>query len=431
MRLLPRPVGARLRAALSLRGARRRAGQRFVGARLRIGSDASSMRQGLVALMIASAGGFLAGITLGSFQKTLASLPGLLVLVPAAIGMRGNVFGALGSRLGTSIHTGTFAVTTRRDTVFGQNVLAAMALSMSTSLALAVLAKSVAVAFGLPNTISILDFVVISVAAGAMSSIVVLAITVAIAAGSVRYGWDMDNVAAPLVTAAGDVVTLPSLFLATFFIGVPIVTPVLGVVTTLLGVGALVGAWRTGLPLLRRILRESVPVLVVAGAIDVVAGLTIEKRLEHFIALPALLVLIPPFLEDSGALGSVLSSRLATKLHLGVIDPVAWPQRQARLDFLFIAVLMVPVFVVVGAASNLAAAVLHLASPGMGTMVLIALIAGGLTTVATVFLSYYGTIAAYRLGLDPDNHGIPLVSSSMDLLGALAVIFAIVLVGLG
>ena len=43
--------------------------------------------------------------------------------------------------------------------------------------------------------------------------------------------------------------------------------------------------------------------------------------------------------------------------------------------------------------------------------------------------SYYGSIAAFRLGLDPDNHGIPLVTSSMDLIGAFALVLALVLLG--
>src|SRR5438270_12513063 len=130
-----------------------------VGARFRalLGSDAASVRQGLVALLVSSGGDLLAGLTLGAITHTLDRLPGLLVLVPAAIGMRGNIFGALGSRLGTSIHAGTFRLSRRSDTVVGQNILASIALTLSVSLALAVLAKSVAVAFGLANTISIAD----------------------------------------------------------------------------------------------------------------------------------------------------------------------------------------------------------------------------------------------------------------------------------
>src|SRR5438552_14726339 len=356
-----------------------------LGARARaiLGSDAASVRQGLAALLVSSGGDLLAGLTLGAITHTLSALPGLLVLVPAAIGMRGNVFGALGSRLGTAIHTGTFSLSRRFDTVVGQNVVAAMALTLSISFALAVLAKAVSIGFGLTSTISIAEFVVISMIGGAVSSVFVLLLTLGVAAGSVRFGWDMDNVAAPLVTAAGDMVTLPSLFLATYLVGLGIVTPVLAVATTVLAVAALVAAFRAGLPVTVRILRESLPMLLVAGLIDVVAGLTIEKRLQSFLAFPALLVLIPPFLEDTGALGGILSSRLASKLHLGIIEPANSPQRSARDDFALTFLFAVPVFTLVAVSADVAAAVAHLASPGVVRMVAASLV-GGL--IATTFV---------------------------------------------
>src|SRR5947209_10919364 len=237
-----------------MRGVARRAGAR---SRALIGADPASLRQGLAALLVSSGGDLLAGLTLGAITGTLADLPGLLVLVPAAIGMRGNVFGALGSRFGTAIHAGTFTLSRRAETVVGQNVIAAMALSLSISFALAVLAKAVAVGFGLPHTISISYFIVISIVGGVISSVFVLMLTVGVAAGAVRFGWDMDNVAAPLVTAAGDMVTLPSLFMATFLVTPGIVTPILAAVTAVIAVAVLVAAFRSGHPVAVRILRES------------------------------------------------------------------------------------------------------------------------------------------------------------------------------
>src|SRR5205814_1424310 len=233
--------------------------------------------QGLAALLVSSAGDLLAGLTLGAITHTLEDLPGLLVLVPAAIGMRGNIFGALGSRLGTAIHTGEFSLTRRRDTVVGQNILASLTLTLSISFALAVLATVVA--------------------------------------------------AAALVAA--------------------------------------LRAGRKSLPVMHRILIESLPVLVIAGTIDVVAGLTIEKRLESFLRFPALLILIPPFLEDTGALGSILSSRLASKLHLGVIEADRLPSRVARRDFALIFAFAVPVFVLVALSAQVASLVFTRASPGV------------------------------------------------------------------
>jgi len=395
-----------------------------------IGPDADGVRDGFVALLISSGGDLLAGVTLGSIQHTLEQLPGLLVLIPAAIGMRGNIFGALGSRLGTSIHTGTFRLSRRRSTVVGQNLLAAVTLTFVVSLALAALAKSITLAFNL-QSISLLDFVVISMVGGIVSSVVVLAITVGVAAGSARYGWDMDSVAAPVITAAGDMVTLPSLFLATYCVNVRFLSPLLGALTAGVAAVSVVGVVRSGLPLLRRIVAESLPILLAAGAIDIIAGISIEKRLAAFTTLPALLVLVPPFLEDTGALGGILAARLSSKLHLGVIEPVARPQRAARADFRLVAVYAVPVFTLVAVSSDLVSLLLGLASPGPVRMIAISLIGGLLATISCVGITYYGAIVAYRLGLDPDNHGIPLVTSSMDLIGAVALIFAILIVRVG
>src|SRR5689334_13185022 len=129
-------------------------------------AESADVRQGFAALLVSSFGDLVAGVTLGVITGTLEKLPGLLVVVPAAIGMRGNIFGALGSRLGTAIHTGQFSLSRRRDTIVGQNLVAALLLSVSISFVLGVLAKAIAVAFAVPGSISILDFVVISVLGG-------------------------------------------------------------------------------------------------------------------------------------------------------------------------------------------------------------------------------------------------------------------------
>jgi mgtE-like transporter len=392
-------------------------------------SESADVRQGFAALLVSSFGDLVAGVTLGVITGTLEELPGLLVLVPAAIGMRGNIFGALGSRLGTAIHTGEFSLARRRDTVVGQNLVAALLLSVAISLVLGVLAKAIAVAFAVSDTISILDFVVISVLGGILSSVVVAAITIGVAALAVRREWDLDNVAAPVVTAAGDMVTLPALFLASLLVGYHLVTPIIGGLCVAAGVVALVAALRAGLPLVRRIAIESMPVLIVAGTVDVIAGITIEKRLEGFIAFPALLVLIPPFLEDSGALGSILSARLGTKLHLGVIEPSRLRLRSLADDIILIYLYAAPVFFFVGVASDITAWITDLASPGAFEMIGIALLAGFVATTGAVIVAITATVVSYRMGLDPDTYGVPIVTSSLDLIGAIALILAIVLLG--
>jgi mgtE-like transporter len=63
-------------------------------------------------------------------------------------------------------------------------------------------------------------------------------------------------------------------------------------------------------------------------------------------------------------------------------------------------------------------------------MLLVSLISGGLAIAFVVAVAYYGTIAAYRTGVDPDTYGIPVVSSSVDLVGAFTLIIGISLLGL-
>src|SRR5262249_49941687 len=236
--------------------------RRFVAV---VRSDPSGVGAGFVALLLSSGGDLVAGLTLGAISNALEALPGLLVLIPAAIGMRGNIFGALGSRFSTAIHTGTFRVSRRLDTLVGQNVAASLALSLSISLVLAVLAKAVSVGFGVANSISIVDFVVISVVGGVLSSIVVLVVVVVVTAITVRYDLDLDTVPPPIVPAAGDMVPLPSLFLATYLVGITGFTPAVAAVCTAAGFVALVVSLRARLPILRTIVRESVPVLALAG----------------------------------------------------------------------------------------------------------------------------------------------------------------------
>jgi mgtE-like transporter len=63
-------------------------------------------------------------------------------------------------------------------------------------------------------------------------------------------------------------------------------------------------------------------------------------------------------------------------------------------------------------------------------MLEVGLVAGVTATLALVVLAYYIAVATYRLGLDPDNHGIPVVTSASDLTSMVALTMALVAFGL-
>jgi mgtE-like transporter len=63
-------------------------------------------------------------------------------------------------------------------------------------------------------------------------------------------------------------------------------------------------------------------------------------------------------------------------------------------------------------------------------MIAASLLGGAVAIVFVVVVAYYGTIAAVRTGLDPDTYGIPVVSSSVDFVGAFTLILAIAALGI-
>jgi len=172
-------------------------------------------------------------------------------------------------------------------------------------------------------------------------------------------------------------------------------------------------------------------VLFVAGSIDILAGTAIESKAQGvFFRFPALLVLLPAFLEDTGALGGILSSRLASKLHLGVLDPKAWPEPLAFLDASLNFLFAFSVFSLVALSAQVISMATGQNSPGVLDMVSVSMFAGFLATIVSSAIAYYGAVATFRFGWDPDNFGIPLVTSLMDLAGTLCLILgAVVFVG--
>ena len=386
------------------------------------------MRQAFVANFISVLTSLIAGLTLAGMSGRLGQIQGLFILIPVSIGMRGNIFGALSARLGTSIHSGLFEVTANRQGALAQNIYAATLLTIGTSVAMGVLARSIAALLGL-NTISVWAFIVVALIGGLLSSVFVLVFTVVLSIQAFRRGWDLDSVGAVLITTVGDVVTLPCLLIASYLVGIHLATPILGGIGLVVGIAALIHGWTVALPIARRIVRESFPVLCIAIVLDILAGTAVQPRMERFLVFSAFLLVIPGFLENTGALGSILAARLGSKLHLGAVPARARPDAVAFLDGSVVLLLGVVVYGLTVATTLPVAEIFNKAYPGVWRFVGVVMVGGMLATLLASVIGYYAAILTYRFGLDPDNHTIPLVTSGMDLLGVICLVVALVIFG--
>jgi mgtE-like transporter len=385
--------------------------------------------QTLTALAVNSTTSLIAGVCLGALTDTFERLPGLLVLVPAAIGLRGNVFSALGSRLSTAVHTGELTLTLRRGTVLIENVIGALILTSGLSLALAVGAWLLAKGLLATNPIPLVDLATISIAGGLLASAVVLGVTIGLAVLAARRGWDLDNLVAPVVSTMGDVLTLPALWLATHLVGHGAWTSAIGWPLVALAVGTSVYGVLSRRELLRSVCRQSWPVLVGAGALSLLAGLVIEHRLDGLVDAPALLILVPAFVSSAGALGGVLSARVATGLHLGTRRVGLVPDRPTRDDLTSIAALAVPVMLYNAVGARAVAGLVGPAAPPLVEVLGTTFLAGAGVVAFALAVAYLSGVAAYRIRLDPDTFGIPVVTSSVDLVGAALLTSVAVLLG--
>ncbi|HKI29132.1 MAG TPA: magnesium transporter [Actinomycetota bacterium] len=392
-------------------------------------AEQRTLRQGLVALALSTLAGFVAGLTLAHITGTLEELPGLIVLIPAAVGMKGTIFGAIGARLGTANVAGLLEPTLRPGGVLQRNVYVAVVTTFSSALWLAVLSVLASAAFGEPS-ISLWRLATISIVGGAIGSALILMITLTLSVLSYRRGWDLDSVSTPMVTALGDMTTLPSLFLATYLLRWDLVAVPAAVISIAVAVYAAIRSYTVADRVIRRIVVEMTAVILLTPILDILAGSLLRARQEELVAVPVLLALIPPFVSQAGALGGIFTSRTASKLQIGVITARGLPEYPALVDASIVSALSIAVFAMVGAVAYVLGAATDLVGmPSFPTLVAGTFLAGLIVTPITLVAGYYLAIGTFRFGLDPDDQSVPIITSLMDLAGVAVVLFVMTSLG--
>lgn len=171
-------------------------------------------REALPALAASAVGGLGAGVVLGGMRAELEAMPGLLVLVPALLATRGNVYGSFGARVATALHQGMIAPRLAdADRRLVRAATAALANGLLAS-GFAAVAVFVAVStLGAPVA-PVESLVAVALLAGVLSGLTLtLVVVVAVFAGY-RRGLDPDTLVGPLVTTTGDVFGVLFLLLA-------------------------------------------------------------------------------------------------------------------------------------------------------------------------------------------------------------------------
>jgi len=180
----------------------------------------------------------------------------------------------------------------------------------------------------------------------------------------------------------------------------------------------------------KRIVREMLIVLSICAVIDYGAGTLLGDKVDSLIAIAGILTIIPPFLEDGGVIGCILAAKVSSWLHLGELRPKAIPEKDVVDIFLMNHVLGLVVFTMVGILGQILNVLLKIPTVPTYIMLAITVLAGQILVVILNFVSYELTVLSYRIGLDPDNVGIPIITSIMDLLGTGTLVLTLKLFGI-
>lgn len=162
-------------------------------------------REALPALVASLVGGLLAGVVLSGMDAELRAIPGLLVIVPALLATRGNVYGSLGARIATALHQGLIEP---RVSAADERLRAAAAAALANGVLASVFAS--VVAFLLLRLLgrdvaSMGVLVAIALVAGVLSGLALTGVVVAVVFAGYRRGHNPDTLVGPLVTTTGDV----------------------------------------------------------------------------------------------------------------------------------------------------------------------------------------------------------------------------------
>jgi len=166
---------------------------------------------------------------------------------------------------------------------------------------------------------------------------------------------------------------------------------------------------------MNKILKESLPVLIIAAFGAIIAGIIVKDISVYMEILPGILILAPAIMSMTGSILGMFNSRITSAVHDGRIRVDSFRNPILKENIFALIVIITVVSIVLGILAHFFCLMLGCKSLGLIPFVAVVLLTNALSYFFMVLISLLIIFISIKKNKDPDDIIFPIATVATDI----------------